>query len=114
MSIVFGNNTSRTVFACFSLFDPNCNGWNKFGWWTFEPGRRRAIKEGDTRGLRFFFYAEDAFGNVWNGDLRTTVPQVSFYMCWQDGCPPPCREIGFRQVDTDNSPVFIFDIGSAH
>ncbi|WP_082890991.1 DUF1036 domain-containing protein [Brevibacillus sp. SKDU10] len=77
-----------------------------------EPGRRRLLKEGDTRGLRFFFYAEDAFGNRWDGPNRTTVPQGPFYMCWLERCTP-CREVGFRQVDADNSPEFIFDIGSA-
>ncbi|MFB0832356.1 hypothetical protein ACEU2D_22505 [Brevibacillus laterosporus] len=74
MSIIIGNGTPRTLYATFSFFDPNCNGWNKFGWWTFEPGRRRLVKEGDTWGLRFFFYAEDAFGNKWDGIFRTTVP----------------------------------------
>jgi len=99
MSISIRNSTPNTVYVAVAYYNGGCSPrYGKRGWYSVAPGRTRVVYGGRFNYAYFRYYAEDSFGNVWDGNNFTNVPDDPFDTCWIANCSPgtSCRRLGFR------------------
>ncbi len=99
MPISIRNSTPNPVDVAVAYYNEGCSPrYGKRGWYNVAPGRTVVVFGGRSNHAYFRFYAEDAFGHVWDGGDFTDVPNEAFDMCWIANCRPgtPCRRLGFR------------------
>ena len=104
----FCNHTNRPISVCILRFTPNCDGnqgnFTKEGWWNLDPNQCAVTFGGSCEDLNRFFgyFAVDADGRVWAGDIVRGVPNRAFSMCEFTGASDT-QDVGFRLLDVDDN-----------
>lgn len=98
MPISIRNSTPNPVDVAVAYYNEGCSPrYGKRGWYNVAPGRTVVVFGGRSNHAYFRFYAEDAFGHVWDGGDFTDVPNEAFDMCWIANCTP-CKRVGFFET----------------
>jgi hypothetical protein len=106
MAIYFRNSagTGSPLWVAFTQYYPPCgpspNYWLKRGWYQVPSGGTVNVWNVTADGQKIFYYAEDAFGNIWgndpNTDFFTQIPWQAFSWCWNTGSTTS-RVLGLRK-----------------
>lgn len=110
--VSFTNSCEKKLYITYMRRDFKCQAdcgdiWNVLGWIVLDPGETE-IRKNPTANRWFYYYAEAEDGTFWAGPYVAEVSKAKFEKCTCLGVsvshgPQPYYNVGFRQLDTQES-----------
>ena len=100
MALYVRNQTNDTVWVALGYHAPRCpdsDNWAKKAWWQISPLGTANVRAEDTRGRKYFFYANNFRGVEWSGEFFTMLPPQPVDWCWKISSSDSIRR-GMRKL----------------